>query len=259
MIRPTSLLIIIIFSACASTPGSRTPSSADTAFPLENCELYLLQADLAHSVQTKSFVEMRKDLETRLKTSIQNDPPQAPGSPLKQSQETKRLITELAALDQQYVDSHNSSEAPFKLTAMKRFYYGEDSRAQGPIRYFNEAERAQIRVTLVRRRLVDASGNIVNTGGRTSFVMDSNGQLYVIPLEMLNWDRVQHSSVLGGKPVAAAGEIQITNGQIVYIDYQSGHYRAAPSTTKQVLQALTAQDTKFHIESDVDHSIDGFF
>ncbi|HST67716.1 MAG TPA: hypothetical protein VLM05_21275, partial [Mycobacteriales bacterium] len=47
-----------------------------------------------------------------------------------------------------------------------------------------------------------------------------------------------HSSLLGGKPVSAAGELEVRNGELVRLTDQSGHYRPTQAMTQQMVQRL---------------------
>lgn len=53
--------------------------------------------------------------------------------------------------------------------------------------------------------------------------MDGNGNLYASPDQKVG--HTHHSSFLGGDPVAGAGEIEVRDGKLVAMTYQSGHYR----------------------------------
>ncbi|MEL6926870.1 MAG: hypothetical protein AAFO94_22710, partial [Bacteroidota bacterium] len=98
-------------------------------------------------------------------------------------------------------------------------------------------------------RLVDPQGKPVSTKGTitaaaameeadmATFVMDENGRLYYTRYPLVT--QFHHSSFLAGGPVAAAGEIQILNGQLKKINTKSGHYKPSVELVQQVLTELS--------------------
>lgn len=54
------------------------------------------------------------------------------------------------------------------------------------------------------------------------WVMDDNGNIYIAPMQYPG--HFNHSSLLSGKPVKCAGEIFVSNGEIVKMNNASGHY-----------------------------------
>lgn len=75
--------------------------------------------------------------------------------------------------------------------------------------------------------------------GRAMFVMDQNGNLYVSLVQEVG--RLHHSSFLGGKPVAGAGEMIVQDGRIVEVTRKSGHYRPTVANGESVRQSLREQ------------------
>lgn len=74
-------------------------------------------------------------------------------------------------------------------------------------------------------------------GGYAIFVMDEYGRIFAAGH---SWPgRVHHSTLSAGKPVAAAGEIQVKDGVIqnIFID-NSGHYKAARKYSHQFCDEL---------------------
>jgi hypothetical protein len=57
-------------------------------------------------------------------------------------------------------------------------------------------------------------------------------------------DLVRHTSLSYGKPVLGAGSLRIENGNLVYIDVESGHYQPTPEMLHQVLQILKDNGAK---------------
>jgi len=134
-----------------------------------------------------------------------------------------------------------------------------DEQARG-VRYLSAAERAATRVSVCDGLLCDARGARLNAGvpppaspplappsptpppaaaraaGYALFVMDADGVLYVT--FEAERDRVHHSSLLAGAPVACAGELLVFDGRLLLITNQSGHYRPPPRALAQALDAL---------------------
>jgi Domain of unknown function (DUF4157) len=124
----------------------------------------------------------------------------------------------------------------YKTKEMDAQYKGEETGSYWgtKVKYLNESERADLELFIgddglaydMYGKLMDtSSGNSIfaNNKGTSIFVMDSNGRIFVS-----NYHEVglfHHSSILAGKPVAAAGEIQIKNGIISYVSRSSGHYK----------------------------------
>ena len=68
------------------------------------------------------------------------------------------------------------------------------------------------------------------------FVMDAHGDFYAS-----NFQEVRvfhHSSLVAGGEVAAAGELEVINGKLEFINDRSGHYRGTPEFTEQALDRL---------------------
>ena len=98
-------------------------------------------------------------------------------------------------------------------------------------------------------------------GGVAIFVMTSDGKVYVADHRAeyvqglkeggteeggnktekeLQWI-FHHSSFLGGKPVAAAGELEFNQGRLVSVTDGSGHYQPDGDRTVQILKHFVAQ------------------
>ena len=118
------------------------------------------------------------------------------------------------------------------------------------VHYMTPAEREQ------NRLFADADGNLrsaadgsrfdTSTGvtawsgdGRAIFVMDGSGNLYATLDQRVG--HTHHSSLLGGAPVAGAGEIEVRDGRLVAMTDQSGHYRPRPAMNDRVLRSLRRQ------------------
>lgn len=104
-----------------------------------------------------------------------------------------------------------------------------EDKAAGVI-YFDASQRDARRVTIRDGLVYDTTGTLIRDTeskhrNQNNYVMDAAGNFYLFD-EYSN-PKIRHSSILAGAPVAGAGNIQIENGRIVYIDSNSGHYPSA--------------------------------
>ncbi|MGY0236392.1 hypothetical protein [Longispora urticae] len=72
---------------------------------------------------------------------------------------------------------------------------------------------------------------------RAIFVMDSRGNMYASNYQEVG--AFHHSTLANGGPVAAAGELSVTNGQVNFATAASGHYRPEPHHMGQLAQEFT--------------------
>lgn len=169
-------------------------------------------------------------------------------------------------------DAHVAGDAAharprFKLKSMREEYRyehipGHPQNKWNPshVMHLNDAQREQLRLTVGHDgRLYDSKGMPFDTrngmsvhtrgGGRAIFVMDEHGTVYASNYQEVG--RFHHSSFLGGRPVAGAGELQVHNGNIMAISRQSGHYRPEVEHLQQVVDQLRGNGALFgnhHIE-----------
>ncbi len=142
-----------------------------------------------------------------------------------------------------------------KTTPLKDRYKGEnipnnkDNWLEGKstVKYLTDAEKEAAKLTIKDGQLFDSKGNLFDTSNATTwdgkksaiFVMDEQGNMYASKFQKVG---TYHHSTLGqGLPVSMAGEIKVTNGLIVDISNQSGHYMPAPSLMNDAMGALRDQ------------------
>lgn len=122
------------------------------------------------------------------------------------------------------------------------------------VRYLAKS-RAKFKVTIRDGKLYNANGRPVDTTvskthqsgeGHAMFVMDTKGNIYVSPFQKVG--RFHHSSLVGGEPVAMAGEIKVVNGQIVAVSRKSGHYKPSEKHQDQFLEYLKDRGVKNQIQ-----------
>jgi uncharacterized Zn-binding protein involved in type VI secretion len=126
---------------------------------------------------------------------------------------------------------------------------GKDGPKGGPVKYLSDTERAAEKLIVKRDvdgvvKLFKADGTPFDTskavnargGPRAIYVMDTNGNLYASNYQKV-WE--YHHSTLGqGKDVAGAGNIEVQNGVVKYIDRGSGHYKPHPEHLQQTVDEL---------------------
>ncbi|MET8762696.1 hypothetical protein [Lentzea sp. NPDC004782] len=78
------------------------------------------------------------------------------------------------------------------------------------------------------------SGTSAWGGQRAIFVMDGHGNIYASNHHAPG--HFHHSSLSGGHPVAAAGELSVTNGRVNYATAASGHYQPEPQHMTNLAQ-----------------------
>jgi hypothetical protein len=118
------------------------------------------------------------------------------------------------------------------------------------VQYFDEARLESTRVIVVDGRLRMAeSGKLLDTTDATSlhhegapraiFVQDAHGNLYVLRNQVRG--KFHHSSFLGGRPVANAGELEVVNGVPTMMSRASGHYSPTQLQQNNGAAALAEQ------------------
>ena len=112
-----------------------------------------------------------------------------------------------------------------------------------PTPYLNAQERAQYEVDVHGGKLrFHKSCRIVDTsdgyGGIYLFVMTGDGTIFMAPAEKVN----HHSSFVSGNPVAAAGTIEVSEGTILLMTSESGHYQPPKEFLEQLVRELKKRD-----------------
>jgi hypothetical protein len=113
------------------------------------------------------------------------------------------------------------------------------------VKYLDATQREQLRLTVRNGLLYDANGNLFDTRsggtlwsgeGRAIFVVDENGNIYASTFQQAGF--FHHSSILAGRPVAGAGELQVVDGRLELISDNSGHYTPTRQYTQQTVNYL---------------------
>ena len=133
-------------------------------------------------------------------------------------------------------------------------YFGEDNpgnqhrwNAPQVCTYFSGAELEAYELDVVNGLLVekatglplDTSDTVTHWGNGAIFVMDPQGRIYASKVQERG--TLHYSSLAGGRPVAAAGELQVAAGYLLAVSNKSGHYRPRQTLNNQLFQELEAR------------------
>ncbi|MFN7748095.1 MAG: hypothetical protein ACK5OO_04040, partial [Cyclobacteriaceae bacterium] len=209
--------------------GTLTPHAINSAKGLySSCKNLLTRPGLSESVKNslKAWMETLTDI---FKKNGQN-------------------IDEIA-------DLVGASGRQYKTKNMLGEYVGEETGSVWgtSVKYLTSEERNAYELFVSKEgKLVDKTGLLFTTEGSSSvfasgqgkaiFVMDDNGRIFASKTQKVG--EFHHSSFLGGKPVAAAGEIEVQQGVIKSISNRSGHYQPDHSFTNQFINELTTRGVK---------------
>ncbi|MQA81099.1 MAG: hypothetical protein GEV10_21885 [Streptosporangiales bacterium] len=121
--------------------------------------------------------------------------------------------------------------------------WDKDGRVRTGVQYFSPTKLEQHRLFAHNGRLYTTEGKLFDStgarsahGGEAIYAMDKYGNLYASKTHEVG--KLHHSSFLGGKPVAGAGELTVRNGKAIYINRRSGHYWPDPEHLYRVVDAL---------------------
>lgn len=106
-------------------------------------------------------------------------------------------------------------------------------------------EREKFRIFINDGKLVKANGkpfDSMSPNGSTDsgiFVMDPQGRIYAHNDPKVG--EFHHSSFLSGEPVAAAGQVKVSNGTLLEVNKQSGHYKPNNEHLDQFTSEISGQ------------------
>jgi len=130
----------------------------------------------------------------------------------------------------------------YQLKELREQYRGEGV-GDSPILeystlYLDREQRQKYRVQIQKGRLLIGANHFVHTleGGlpvRAKFYMDEVGDLFILEPEIKRALQfiypglgIHHSTLSGGGPVAAVGDVVVQDGIVLEISDESSHYRA---------------------------------
>ena len=132
----------------------------------------------------------------------------------------------------------------YKEINMQSKYLGEETGAVWgtKVKYLTNVEREAYKLQIKDGKLFTSDGVPFDTSGtsringKAIFVMDKNGNIFASNVQEIGL--FHHSSFLAGGPVAAAGEISVSNGIVKAVTLRSGHYQPPVSYLYQFLLQL---------------------
>lgn len=137
----------------------------------------------------------------------------------------------------------------YRTTPMLPRYVGENIPGNNiwfgsVVRYLTRAERASYVIYFRNGLLYSADEALLDTrdalslhsDGRAIFVMTATGTFYASKYQMVG--EFHHSSFVAGAPVAAAGEIEVIQGELITLSDRSGHYLPGQQFTRQAIDRL---------------------
>jgi hypothetical protein len=123
-------------------------------------------------------------------------------------------------------------------------YQGENQRKDKPIVYFTQEEKQKHTMFVQNGKLVDFKGKALDPeiakyakrSGFAIFVLTQEGDfIYSFDAEQ---QVLHHSTLNAAQDVLAAGDMLISNGEILKISNISGHYRPKPESLNIVMMRL---------------------
>ena len=159
---------------------------------------------------------------------------------------------------------------PIKFTTVYKLlpkYEGED-KATSPdkkvVKYWTQEQRKAHQLFVKGGKLVDFRGVLLDPhledvknqdrSGGAIYVMDIYGRIFFSFDH--KYGKIHHSTLVGGDPIATAGELFVQDGVLLSISNASGHYRPPATSLKRILDYLKAKGVSlekvqvFKIESD---------
>lgn len=139
-------------------------------------------------------------------------------------------------------------------------YKGEElgTRYGTRVEYLDHEKRQAYKLTVRDGKVYDAKGNLYDTtravglysSAIAMFVMDHDGNIYASTRRVPG--KFHHSSFVAGGAVAAAGEIEVRNGEVTYISRRSGHYWPSEAQLDQMAENLRSQGvTGFEVDKSI--------
>lgn len=169
---------------------------------------------------------------------------------------TKLRVLQLAVQEQWM--KRSASGKGYRTIPMQKEYLGEHKKGglvwtddPRPVRYFTAAERERFEVIVDKEGLLrDRRGRLINNCNSAEvgtakfacsdgiFVMSGDGKIYIYTGGAPDNFAIQHSSLMAGMPVAAAGGIRVSGGKIFTLNRRSGHYLPPEAEFLQVVTEL---------------------
>lgn len=150
-------------------------------------------------------------------------------------------------VDQSEKAAHDMiGKMPFSQVLDNLHLLWQDKATSGSFNYLNSEQRMHYLLVVKNQRLYKYSNNTAFDSGTTwgnaarsvAYAMDTDERVYSTGDASgvgINWN---HSSLLSGHPVICAGEITATQGRLVSIDNNSGHYKPDTQNLADCVRSL---------------------
>lgn len=108
-----------------------------------------------------------------------------------------------------------------------------------PLQLENYKAYSEKGLLFTQGKKIDTTRSIgLEVSGAIIYVMSRDGVLYVSHPDIALDQTFGHSSFLNGQPVICAGDMKVTNGQLLEISFNSGHYKPTPTHMLNCLKLL---------------------
>ncbi|MVF14985.1 hypothetical protein FT643_22945, partial [Ketobacter sp. MCCC 1A13808] len=121
------------------------------------------------------------------------------------------------------------------------------------VKYLDEHELLEHELGVQNGKLVHANGPLAGSpfdtaesstffsgDGKAIFVMTPEGRIFASTFQEPG--KFHHSSLAQGKPVAAAGELTVIDGNLIEVSNKSGHYQPSQKMNDQLLDELKERE-----------------
>lgn len=131
-----------------------------------------------------------------------------------------------------------SSHFSQQLSMLKKYegehlglYYDKTTHQYWHVKYFNETEKAEFKISIANKILLDSTGRKASSPFDSEtgqfkeglIILDTEQNIYLLPYEQRGI--FHHSSLSHGQNVFFAGTVSFSNGHILTISDLSGHYK----------------------------------
>lgn len=115
------------------------------------------------------------------------------------------------------------------------------------VKYCTETERQSYALEIQGGRVLDASGNLYDTGARETHFSGHGWAIFVLGFDNVLYSNTHlvnifhHSSFFAGEPVQCGGEICCIAGRVRYLTNKTGHYKSGKFEFYRLLSFLSYQ------------------
>ena len=112
------------------------------------------------------------------------------------------------------------------------------------VKFFDQLELDKCKIKIKNGIIVDANCIPLTYDDESEyiFIISISNELFVTKSSQF----IHHTSLSNGRPVLASGSIKIKNGEIIYLDMESGHYQPTMPYAFQTIKILKDMNVKFN-------------